>query len=147
LTIKGLSNAGATEILRKYPSIVKFALIIFDSEYSHDSYILINNLISRLAIRHPTGRAVVATQLSEIYFGCQETAYIDSFLYLQMIESRWRAEDCALKTAAFLTHSSMPPRTRIGLEALRKDGLEVLWLEGPEASDVMEYWAFTEQWN
>jgi hypothetical protein len=147
LTIKGLPNVGATEILRKYLSIIKFGLIIFDSEYSHNSYILINNLISRLAICHPTGSAAVAMQLSEIYFGCQEMAYIDSLLYLQMIESQWRAEDCALKIAAFLTHSSMPPQTRIGFEALRKEGLEVLWLEGPEASDVMEYWAFTVQWN
>jgi hypothetical protein len=40
----------------------------------------------------------------------------------------------------------MPPRTRIDFEAFRKEGLEVLWLEGP-GSDVMEYWAFTEQWN
>jgi hypothetical protein len=72
---------------------------------------------------------------------------MDLLFYLQMIESRWRAEDCALMTAAFLTHSSMPPRTRINFEALRKEGLEVLWLEGPEASDGMEYWAFTEQWN
>ncbi|KAF7345590.1 ABC protein [Mycena venus] len=159
LSIKGLPTTASLEILRKYPSIVKFALVIADASFGRDSCARINGLISNLIIPRPnrpvrgsiapsrSGAAALSPQLSEIYVGCQETAYIDALLYLEMIESRLEAENCPLRTVAFFSHTMLPPRQRARFQALRKQGLELLWLEGPEASDVMEYWTFTEQWN
>ncbi|KAJ7691952.1 hypothetical protein B0H17DRAFT_1062243 [Mycena rosella] len=140
----------SSEILQKYPSVTE--LMIITPSIGLDLATLCketNALISHLTIPNPTGSATVSPQLSAINFGCETESYMDYDLYLKMLESRWRAEGCALKSAALLTESGPGPNpaTLDGFASLRKDGLDLLMLHGQEGGDVMGAWMYAPQWT
>ncbi|KAJ7442464.1 hypothetical protein FB451DRAFT_110236 [Mycena latifolia] len=146
ICLQGTPPARATaEILRKFPSISELAIIANDPDQDWDTTDeMVNGLISYLTIlRHPAENVVLAPQLSKICFACEEESYIDYSRYLQMLQSRWKTADCALKSAALVI--DLEPRleaaTRRGLEALALDGLELFLLEGQDAKDVIRCWA------
>ncbi|KAJ7483485.1 hypothetical protein FB451DRAFT_107141 [Mycena latifolia] len=128
----------AVEILRELPSLSELGVMAYQPNHGSSVNIFISNLI----IPNPTGSAVLAPQLSKIYFACSGESSIDYTLYLRMLQSRWKAKDCALEDAALLTDDSVPigPVTLRGLNALCQDGLNLLLLDGPEAEEVMNYW-------
>ncbi|KAJ6530844.1 hypothetical protein DFH09DRAFT_1409889, partial [Mycena vulgaris] len=67
------------------------------------------------------------------FFGCGDDSYIDYALYLGMLQSRWKARDCALKAATLLIVSGPDPdpATIDGLQSLHQDGLDLAVFEGP----------------
>jgi hypothetical protein len=79
-------------MLQKLPSITEFGIAI--DEY--DARGEINLLMSALTVSQVTGSTVVAPPLA---FGCEDDSYIDYAVYLEMLKSRWRAEDYTLKMA------------------------------------------------
>lgn len=139
----------STEMLRKHPSITQFAIIVdpHDGDFatSNDT---INALISHLTIPHPTASATMSPQLSEICFGCMDGSYFDFALYLKMLQSRWKADVCALKRAALLTDSEPgpDPATVRALEMLRQDGLNLSLLGQDDASRVIDHWMYATLW-
>ncbi|KAJ7138256.1 hypothetical protein C8R44DRAFT_728415 [Mycena epipterygia] len=130
------------EILRNYPSITELAIV-------HTSDMKANDLISHLTIPNSPGSATMSPQLSEISFGCYgDDSYIDYILLLQMLESRWKTKGCALKSAALLINSGTgpAPATLRGLDVLRREGMELLVLQGRDASKLMDSWVYLPNW-
>ncbi|KAJ7124289.1 hypothetical protein C8R44DRAFT_734799 [Mycena epipterygia] len=131
----------ATAILRQYPSVIELAVIVPLSQSA-------NNLISHLTVPDSTGIAAVSPQLSQISFGSSDDRAIDYTLYLRMLQSRWKAADCDLKGAALLTRSGKGPDpvTLRDLDALRRDGMNILVMQGAEAGRRMNGWAYYPTW-
>ncbi|KAJ7457215.1 hypothetical protein B0H11DRAFT_1925153 [Mycena galericulata] len=158
LTLTGSPPAyTALDILHRAPSITALALIC-DIDGGEDACAeAVNHLISSLIIPDPdsdpniTATTAPGPQLSEIYVGCRNTTYIDHDLYLTMLQSRWRAANMkrTLKAVTLLTHlGSGPSQTTLdGLEALRRDGLDVCLMEGQDALTGIEGWTYISDWN
>jgi hypothetical protein len=83
-----------------------------------------------------------------MFFGGSDKDCIDYPLYLTMLKSRWKAEGCALKAAALLTSLGPGPDASIlqSLRALRREGLDLLLLEGEDAKDEMFRLAHIPVW-
>ncbi|KAJ6543636.1 hypothetical protein DFH09DRAFT_1322093 [Mycena vulgaris] len=150
LTIKGVPTADITTgILHKYPSLTELFVIIHQHD-DHDlntTYQVVNTLISHLTT-HSTESARISPQLTEIRIGCHAETYIDYALCLNMLKSRWKSADCALKSAAVLTASGPGPDsvTVEGLIALRRDGLDLILMEGSEAERAMDHGIYSIMW-
>ncbi|KAJ7173437.1 hypothetical protein C8R46DRAFT_115013, partial [Mycena filopes] len=130
-----------TEILNQFPSIVDFAVLIF----TPDDGLLAETLMERLTITADS--AVVGPQLRCISFACDDDGLIAHGIYLEMIISRWRAGGC--KTSELLLASGPRPDADIlrGIEQLREEGLDLVYLEGDDAGDVITTWNFEPQWG
>lgn len=104
----------------------------------------IKALMETLTASTLPGGTTIAPHLSLIFFGCLGGDYVtDRSAYIEMLRSRWKAENCALKTAALLTHDrhralsyaqerNLPYRrtfsgVKANLRALRQEGL-TFWL-------------------
>ncbi|KAJ7147734.1 hypothetical protein C8R43DRAFT_1069506 [Mycena crocata] len=152
LALRGSPNhITAATILEKYPSITKLAIVL-EGASRHISSKTGNALIAHLNVSSPSNsepHAVVSPQLSEINIGCDDT-FIDYKLYLEMLKSRWKADNCALKAATLIVDSEPGPEpaTLQALELLRQDGLDLLVLpEGETAEIVMSRWIFRPFWD
>ncbi|KAJ7483450.1 hypothetical protein FB451DRAFT_1170050 [Mycena latifolia] len=135
------------EILHKYPSITELAILPYAADLK-TGYDAADSLLSHFTIPNSTSEAAVAPHLCAIEFGCAEKTSIDYALYLTMIKSRWRAPNCALRSAALIMNSGPgpTPATLHGLDSLRKDGLDLQLLYGDEAVDVMDCWTYNAPW-
>ncbi|KAJ7138250.1 hypothetical protein C8R44DRAFT_767122 [Mycena epipterygia] len=138
------TTAAIAEILHKYPSIIELAMLVHHLDDCENA----DDFISHLAILDPRGCGS-SPQLSEISFGCYSDSSIDYALYLHMLQSRWKAEGCALKNAALLTSSEtdLDFATLHALDTLGQDGMDILVLHGTEATDVMDGWVYHPTWN
>jgi hypothetical protein len=136
-------------ILQNYPSITQLAILASNFEGDTDTLSYkVGHLLAHLTIPNPTGSAAVLPHLTHIDFGCEEHAYIDYDLHLQMLESRWRGENCALKgaTLAIVLAPGPSPATLDGLRSLRNDGLDFVFVDGArghDAMDAMDGWIYT----
>ncbi|KAJ7124345.1 hypothetical protein C8R44DRAFT_147357 [Mycena epipterygia] len=139
------SPHAAAEILRRYPSITELAILIRNM---YSCWGRAAELISQLMIPNPTGGAVMSPKLSHISFGCYDDSSFDYALHLHMLQSRWKAADSDLKGAALLTSSGAgpDPETLRGLDVLRRDGIDLLVLQGMEASKQMDGWSYHPTW-
>ncbi|KAJ7113894.1 hypothetical protein C8R44DRAFT_740778 [Mycena epipterygia] len=126
----------STHVLPKHPFITELAIVI--NEWAR--YDATNAFISHLTIPALAATAAFTPQLSAMYVGCHDDSCIDYALYLKMLQSRWKVDGCALKSAALLINSGPTPdaTTLSGLNLLRHDGLDLMLLEGKEASDFMD---------
>ncbi|KAJ7138072.1 hypothetical protein C8R44DRAFT_868416 [Mycena epipterygia] len=139
-----LTARAAAEILSKYPSITQLGIFHFSSSHPR-----VHELISHLTVPDSPGSAALSSQLSDISLGCyDEDDHIDYILFLQMLQSRWKAKDCALKSAALLRDSGtgLAPSTLLALDLLRQDGMDILVLQGTKALDVMDSWTYNPTW-
>jgi hypothetical protein len=59
-----------------------------------------NTLMAALAVSSSTGSTAIAPRLSLVLLMCAQTNYMDYNTYYEMVNSRWQAADCALKSAA-----------------------------------------------
>ncbi|KAJ7693336.1 hypothetical protein B0H17DRAFT_1059790 [Mycena rosella] len=135
LCLAGFPNSHQlTGILRKVPSIVELEILVTRLDHTIPDII---------------GNTTVAPQLLHIYFGWVPDTYVDCMPYLEMLRSRWNAENCALKTAGLLVNSESRPAPAAlrSLDALRQDGLDILLLQGTRASDALHAWAYGSSWN
>ncbi|KAK7031832.1 hypothetical protein R3P38DRAFT_828873, partial [Favolaschia claudopus] len=93
------------------------------------------------------GSGVVAPQLRAISLGSPmrlaSTSYLDYDLFLKMVRSRRKSEDCALATSAVILHSGSGPDVKAlnEIEALRREGnMNFPVMIGEEALDILDYW-------
>ncbi|KAJ7146563.1 hypothetical protein C8R44DRAFT_898607 [Mycena epipterygia] len=149
-----VSSSAILDYIRT-PALEEIALLVGDdkSDPCLESLLVrssyeVNTLISNFTISDLPGSTPVAPQLLDISFGCEDDNYIDYTVYLDMLESRWKAKNCALKATALLTYSGPGPdsETLDGLDLLRHDGLDVFLLEGTKATEVVHGWMYFFKW-
>ncbi|KAJ6530824.1 hypothetical protein DFH09DRAFT_1284992 [Mycena vulgaris] len=136
LGLQGSPNSlQVVAILRQVPSIITLGILVEQLDASAET----DALISHLTITEHTGSALHLTKIS---FGCQERTSVDYAAYLRMLQSRWKSENGALRSAALFTNEGpkLDEATARGLDLLRRDGLDFSSLEGPEAKEVMNSW-------
>ncbi|KAF7345578.1 ABC protein [Mycena venus] len=144
LCVKGLIPAEATVgILHGLPSILEFVIITNGYLSSTEAETLMESLTD---VSEDT---TVAPQLAYLFVGCENGSSIDYEMYLKMISSRWEADHCALHSAALLTDSDPGPddETLLALQKLRYKGVDLLLLDGAEASEMIGGWTYTSLWN
>ncbi|KAJ7828226.1 hypothetical protein B0H14DRAFT_3719029 [Mycena olivaceomarginata] len=127
------------------PSLTEF-LILHDDGSPRDE---INALISALTLPNYPGGLGLAPQLHLISFGCDYESHSDYETYLDMLQSRRGAENCALQSAALLIVDGLKPESETvrNLHTLRQEGLDLLLLEGVKARDEMLPWDYSTLWT
>ncbi|KAJ7457216.1 hypothetical protein B0H11DRAFT_2063389 [Mycena galericulata] len=160
-TLTGSPSAyAALTVLNRVSSSVTALVLIYDIDTDGDEdecAQAFDHLMSFLIVPDPDPNTAAATttalgpHLSEIHVGCRNGTYIDHDLYLMMLQSRCRAGNlkCRLKAATLLTHLGMGPSgtTLDGLETLRRDGLDILLMEGRDALIGIKGWTYSSGWN
>ncbi|KAJ7312512.1 hypothetical protein DFH08DRAFT_943647 [Mycena albidolilacea] len=133
-----------TRILQSSPSLTEL-LIIHDDDNSDET----NTLIAALTAANPSAIPLIAPRLRLIFFGCEGESHLDYTAYLEMLKSRRTAENCALKSAALVVVDGPKPEAETvrGLHTLRREGLDILLLEGAQATDEMDSWDYKTPWN
>ncbi|KAJ7846270.1 hypothetical protein B0H13DRAFT_2093563 [Mycena leptocephala] len=148
LTLRGYPMAQITaQILRRFPSITELVIVITHRSTSATKEV--NSLMTTLTVSSLPENTTVAPQLRLLFFGNTCKAHIDYKVYLDMLKSRWKTEGSALKTAALLTGSNSGPdsSTLRGLHTLRRDGLDLLLMEGRDARNVTRGWTYHRTWH
>jgi hypothetical protein len=145
LCLGGYPMAHTTAKVLKLTSSITELVVVNNYEAREEA----NSLMKMLTVSNLAGSTAIAPHLSLMFFGCTDGAHIDYTVYLEMLKSRWKAEGCALKTAALFTGLGPGPDASIlqGLHALRRDGLDLLLLEGEDARDEMFRLAYIPAWN
>ncbi|KAJ7173391.1 hypothetical protein C8R46DRAFT_114076 [Mycena filopes] len=130
-----------TEILTQFPSIVDFAVLLSTPEDSP----LAETLMKRLTIT--ADGPVIAPQLRRISFAYEEDMVIDHGIYEEMINSRWRAGGFVGSQLIVAVGSSPTAAVLHGLEKLREEGLNFVFLQGRDAADAIVAWTFEGRWG
>ncbi|KAJ7602707.1 hypothetical protein DFH06DRAFT_1397229 [Mycena polygramma] len=117
-------NNAIIDILHRFPSIVELAISLED--------------------RRRGISITAAPQLRSLSLGWEAGANIDYHALLEMVKSRMRADHCALKQIVLLLTEGTfgPDSTFTELKMLREEGLDVVVLDGEDASEVMDDWVF-----
>ncbi|KAJ6462358.1 hypothetical protein C8R47DRAFT_98096 [Mycena vitilis] len=129
------------EILHRYPSIVELAIAISGWNIRD----MAETLITDLTISDTAPPTIVAPQLRSLSLGwdTELECPIDSPPFLEMVKSRMKTEHCDLKQIALLTEQTFGPNSTVAeLRMLREEGLDLLLLEGVDASEVIDGWIF-----
>ncbi|KAJ7609363.1 hypothetical protein DFH06DRAFT_1308932 [Mycena polygramma] len=145
LCIQGCSNAPKIAgFLQKFNSIVEFAVITASFAASTEAKILMEILHNE-----ETGGKIVAPHLRRLSFGCSDNGFLDYATYLALVNYRWKANSCTLRSAGLCIDSRPSPDVQVlsGISALREDGLDFVVLRGVKASIAMDDWLFYSQWN
>ncbi|KAJ6568427.1 hypothetical protein DFH09DRAFT_1155367 [Mycena vulgaris] len=141
-----------SETLQKFTSITELAIVTCHPRGDFPTlYQAANAIIYDLTVDpFITPSGVLAPHLSGIDFGCESETYINYGLHLKMLESRWRAAECALKAAALVTESGPRPEpvTLAGFHSLCAEGLDLLLMNGSEGSEaIVNGWNYTGRWT
>ncbi|KAF7343730.1 ABC protein [Mycena sanguinolenta] len=148
LCIVGLPDTQcAEEVLKQYPSITQFALWIVDRKHDiKTERDLLTAFLTRLTVSTSTR---ILPHISKLGFACQHANTIPYPLYVNMLDSRWSAPDCALKAAEILitTADADPesdPESLAKMETLRQVGMQVSFLLGNIARVRADEWVLRE---
>ncbi|KAF7371145.1 F-box domain-containing protein [Mycena sanguinolenta] len=144
LSLTGYPNALSTrELLQRFPFITELVLAIDEPDARHQI-----DCFMSLIISPGPGRSMIAPQLQCMVFACEDDSDIDYELCLTMLQSRCREAQCSLKTVALFTERTGPnSATFEGLQALRRDGLDLLLVKGAAARQEVKYWYYATSWN
>ncbi|KAF7336857.1 F-box domain-containing protein [Mycena venus] len=132
------------EILQKLSTITQLIIMIL---YLSDTDRM-NTLLSTLTVSKFAEGTAVAPQLSSLIIGYEDDNCVDCVVYFEMVKSRWRAQNCALKSATLLTKGPcLDPDTFRGLHELRDEGLDFFLVEGADARTQMIRWTCSTPWT
>ncbi|KAJ7483434.1 hypothetical protein FB451DRAFT_106429 [Mycena latifolia] len=137
LCVVGFPDAETTgRILHDYPSIIEFATVINLGRCPSD-----RSIFSYLTTAGPS----VAPQLHTIFLGIDSRASSDYTAFTNSLQLRWRAENRALTCAGLYIFSGPSPDREVldALESLRRDGLDMLLMEGSAAETVLTDWVYS----
>ncbi|KAJ6603220.1 hypothetical protein DFH09DRAFT_1458490 [Mycena vulgaris] len=143
LCVMGIPFVEIVDVLQNNKSIVELTIILSEPESPAEANLLILTLCQVDANDIPS----IAPQLTAIFVACEDATVIDHTLYHDMLLSRWKPGSFALTSAALLTVSegSQPSSDiLLRLDSLRRDGLDLLLLEGHAALRVMNEWVFSK---
>ncbi|KAJ6462356.1 hypothetical protein C8R47DRAFT_1158385 [Mycena vitilis] len=107
---------------------------------------MVNTLVMVLTLSDAAAPTIVAPQLRSLFLR-RETdpqCRIDYPTLLRMIKSRMETDHCDLKCIALLTERAFGPvdPTLAELNMLCEEGLQVLLLDGLDASEAIDGWVF-----
>ncbi|KAJ6503749.1 hypothetical protein C8R45DRAFT_973647 [Mycena sanguinolenta] len=143
LCIAGLPDVKSTMIfLQQHPSITELAILISDTERTDQDTErgLLSDFLTHLTVSNLSGRLPHITKLG---FGCENAQAIPYTLYLDMLDSRWTAKDCALQAAELLLGNAVAqpdPESLARMATLRQAGMQVSFLSGEHAEDRADEW-------
>ncbi|KAF7366655.1 F-box domain-containing protein [Mycena sanguinolenta] len=132
------SDAHSTaQILGRFPSITE--VTISDESHGQENFELLMSTLTS---------PEVAPQLRSLFFASEEGSGITDYsMYPKMLRTRWEADGSALKNAALLAEDSRPDSGMLrDLHALRREGLDLLILEGRVALREMYDWFYSSSW-
>ncbi|KAJ7155787.1 hypothetical protein C8R46DRAFT_433913 [Mycena filopes] len=86
----------------------------------------------------------VAPHLHSIFLGCERDNTLDLSMCLAMIHSRWKQPHQALRAAALMSVDPLGPVDDFNM---RREGLDLLILDGSEAERTMANWTYETNWN
>ncbi|KAF7345567.1 F-box domain-containing protein [Mycena venus] len=126
------------EILKNYPSIIELAIVIDTPACSYMALGLMQLLTRSIEV----GSEAVVPELRRLTFGCSEEGWINRDAYLKMVTSHWNADHRALESASLLLDPGLDPDAAkiLDLNKFREEGLDLLLLEGENATKVMDTW-------
>ncbi|KAJ7602852.1 hypothetical protein DFH06DRAFT_354257 [Mycena polygramma] len=126
------------DILHRFPSIVELAISLENRREKGDT------LVADLTVSDAAMPMTVAPQLRSLSLGWEAGFNIDYTALLEMVKSRMRADDCALKQIVLLlTEGTFGHDSKFTeLKMLSEEGLDVVVLDGVDASEVMDDWVF-----
>ncbi|KAJ7648178.1 hypothetical protein DFH06DRAFT_1476267 [Mycena polygramma] len=128
-------------ILQSVPSILELRIIITKASVADE----VNQFIEQLAVL--PGSTPVVPQLASLCLARASKAsdsYLDYAAYHQMVESRWKSQECGLSHAALIFRDN-PPTSVADFDVLRDDGFNfVLVTDGTEAKRIMGNWAYSD---
>ncbi|KAJ7654663.1 hypothetical protein DFH06DRAFT_518732 [Mycena polygramma] len=132
--------------LEKFRAIVEFTVITESPVTSARAQMLIDIFEEETAASSPR---VVAPQLRRLSFGCLRKGSLDYTRFLEMVKYRWEASSYNLQRAALCVGSGPHPDAAVldGINTLRKDGLDFVFLEGTDATIEMGDWLSYSRWN
>ncbi|KAJ7302972.1 hypothetical protein DFH08DRAFT_904447 [Mycena albidolilacea] len=145
LCLRGFADVPTTtQILETLPSITE--LVIFNKS-KRAAREKTNALVEALTVSDRLG-TVIAPHLSVLLFACGRENDIGHQTYIQMVESRWQAAECALKSAALLIQLGPPldSATFSSLDTLRQEGLDFWLLQGPGVAKEMNALVHAPSW-
>ncbi|KAJ7498110.1 hypothetical protein B0H11DRAFT_832861 [Mycena galericulata] len=150
--IQGSPDTDSTaQILQKHPSVTEIAIVLVPpgDDEEEEIQLTFRGIFSTHLISVTHYSAALFQHLSEISFGCQSISSFEYSLYLDMLESRWKADDYALRKTRLLIGSGPDPNpaTRRRLDALKEAGLDISLVSGPKAQDGMHGWVYATPWN
>jgi hypothetical protein len=147
LYCRGLPDPDTTtRILQKFTSITE---LVMESNDYWGTTRRADDLMATLTL---SSTAAIAPNLSRVVLACRnnddDDDCIDYWSYIRMVQSRWRAEDCALKAAALLIGSGAPTdrTTLLALQMLREEGLDFVLIEGMAAMKEMKMGIYCAPW-
>ncbi|KAF7343736.1 F-box domain-containing protein [Mycena sanguinolenta] len=130
------------DILQQQPSITEVAIMVRDEETQDEDTErdALTALFTRFTITNSTA---ILPHICELHFGCRNAEAIYYPLYLDMVDSRWNADSCALKAAELVlpnTESHPDPESLMRIETLRQAGMQIVLLSGTIAQDRADQW-------
>ncbi|KAJ6462381.1 hypothetical protein C8R47DRAFT_1327202 [Mycena vitilis] len=132
-------NNAIIDILHRFPSIVELAISLEDCRDKGDT------LVADLTVSDAAVPMAVAPQLRSLSLGWEAGFNIDYSALLEMVKSRMRADDCALKQIVLLLREGTFGHDSkfTELKMLREEGLDVAVLDGVDhVYEVMDDWVF-----
>ncbi|KAF7343729.1 F-box domain-containing protein [Mycena sanguinolenta] len=148
LCMVGLPDVQSTEeILNQYPSITELAVRIMDAKKNlkteHD---VLLTFFPRFTI---SDSARISPHISKLDFECHNVHVIPYTLYVDMLDSRWKAPDCALTASELLlpnTTVDPDPESLARMETLREGGMRVSFFSGRVAEERADRWVYVASW-
>ncbi|KAF7343684.1 F-box domain-containing protein [Mycena sanguinolenta] len=143
LCIVGLPDVQTTErILQQYPSITGLAVWIMDlkTQNQDTERDVLATFLTHFTI---SDSARILPRISNLALACRNADAISYPLYLDMIDSRWSARDCALKDAELLLPNALAdPDTEFlaRMAILRNHGMHISHLLGDIALERIDQW-------
>ncbi|KAF7346706.1 hypothetical protein MSAN_01808500 [Mycena sanguinolenta] len=147
LRLRGLLDQSMETILQKYPSFIEVAVIDADEDEERK---ILSAFLALFSNSKSVSSAPALPYVRTIRFACRHTDAILCPLLLTMLESRWNAGKCALKTAEFIFLDSPArpdPQSVARIEELRGAGLQISLLSEDDAVERVNQWLFTAGWT
>ncbi|KAJ6484208.1 hypothetical protein C8R45DRAFT_1148600 [Mycena sanguinolenta] len=150
LGIQGAFHAiSVAEILQQHRSITELVVTPLGLA-EHLRSEVFSAFLAPLTISQRTPPAQALPHVSHIAFGFQDADITGGRQFVNMLESRWNAGDCALKTAELLFLKSSPrldPQSVARMEMLRMAGLQISVLSGRDATERITRWTHRTEWG
>ncbi|KAJ6474883.1 hypothetical protein C8R45DRAFT_383169 [Mycena sanguinolenta] len=136
--------------LQTIPSFTEIAVAEVDECDPDNQHEILSTVVALFTISNSTPSSVIFPHITEIGFACQRADAVVFPLFLNMLESEWKARGCALESTELVclgypAQGLQPnPRSLARIEKLRQAGLRISLLFRQVAQDCVNGWLHLE---